>query len=113
MGWDAMVRSVRVRQGSVRQGWDATRRPRAGESPMRIRASDLWRLDGTIDRWPYFGLGVSLTLFKMGLDYLVATRFFGRDWTPFEYAVPNQVAGLLSMPPEDRFFYRTMLLVAL
>jgi uncharacterized membrane protein YhaH (DUF805 family) len=80
---------------------------------MRIRASDLWRLDGTIDRRPYFVLGVSLTLMKMGLDYLVATRLFGRDWTPFEYAVPNQVGGLLSMPREDRFFYRTMLLVAL
>jgi hypothetical protein len=80
---------------------------------MRIRPSDLWRLDGTIDRWPYLAIGVSLTLAKIGLDYLIATRLFGRDWTPFEYAVPNQVAGLFSMPPEDRFFYRTMLLVAL
>jgi hypothetical protein len=85
----------------------------AGEPELRIRASDLWRLDGTVDRWPYFVLGVSLTFFKMGLDYLVATRLFGRDWTPFEYAVPNQVSGLLSMPPEARFFYRMMLLVAL
>jgi hypothetical protein len=80
---------------------------------MRFRASDLWRLDGTIDRWPYFAIGVSLTLVKMVLDYLVATRLFGRDWTPFDYAVPNQVTGLLSMTLEDRFFYRAMLLVSL
>ena len=72
-------------------------------SPGRLpdetgRVGNRRRLDGTIDRRPYFVLGVSLTLLKMGLDYLVATRLFGRDWTPFEYAVPNQVTGLLSFP---------------
>jgi uncharacterized membrane protein YhaH (DUF805 family) len=80
---------------------------------MKVRVSDLWRLDGAIDRGPYFAIGVSLMLLKMGLDSLVATRLFGRDWTPFDYAVPSQVEGLFSMSPEDRAFYRTMLLIAL
>jgi hypothetical protein len=80
---------------------------------MRLRLSDLWRLDGTIDRLPYFVLGASLAVLKMGLDFLVATRLFGRQWSPFDYAVPRHIAGLLTMQAEDRIFYRLMLLVAL
>ena len=80
---------------------------------MRIRVSDLWRLDGTIDRRPYFVLGVSLSLLKMSIDYLVVARLFGRTWTPFDYAVPSEVAGLFSMSLADRWFFRTMLLMAL
>jgi hypothetical protein len=73
----------------------------------------LWRLDGTIDRWPYFVLGALLMVLKMGLDFLIATRLFGRDWTPFDYAVPGHVAGLFALTSEDRLFFRLMLLVAL
>ena len=51
---------------------------------MKIHLSELWRLDGTIDRRPYFVLGVSLSLLKMYFDYLIATRLFGRTWTPFD-----------------------------
>ncbi len=80
---------------------------------MKIHISDLWRLDGTIDRRPYFVLGVSLSLLKMSVDYVVATRLFGRTWTPFDYAVPSQVAGLFSMSLADRWFFRTMLFVSL
>src|SRR5262249_51602167 len=92
---------------------DGARRPHSGGPPMRIRASGLWRLDRTIDRLPDFAIGVSLTFVKMVIGYLVATRLFGREWTPFDYAVPKQVTGLLSLTLEDRFFYRVMLLVAL
>ena len=70
-------------------------------------------LDGTIDRRTYFVLGISLTALKMSLDYLVATRLFGRTWTPIDYAVPGQVAGLFSMSAMDRWFFRSMLLMAL
>jgi hypothetical protein len=80
---------------------------------MKIRVSDLWRLDGTIDRGPYFILGVSLSLLKMSLDYLVATWLFGRTWTPFDYAVPSEVSGVFSMSAADSWFFRTMLLMAL
>jgi hypothetical protein len=80
---------------------------------MKIHLSDLWRLDGTIDRRPYFVLGVSLSLLKMYFDYLIAARLFGRTWTPVDYAVPSEVAGLFSMSPADRWFFRTMLLMAL
>ena len=80
---------------------------------MKVHLSDLWRLDGTIDRWPYFVLGTSLAVVKMGLDFLVATRLFGREWTPFDYAVPHHLTGLFTFSIEDRFFYRVMLLIAL
>jgi uncharacterized membrane protein YhaH (DUF805 family) len=80
---------------------------------MKVRLSDLWRLDGTIDRWPYFVLGTSLAVAKMGFDFLVATRLFGREWTPFDYAVPHHLTGLFTFSPEDRLFYRLMLLIAL
>jgi hypothetical protein len=80
---------------------------------MKFRASDLWRLDGTIDRLPYFVLGTSLGILKIGLDFLVATRFFRREWSPFEYAVPGHLGGLFDMGNQDRYFYRLMLLNAL
>src|SRR5947209_4765216 len=80
---------------------------------MKVRLSDLWRLDGTIDRWPYFVLGTSLAVVKMSLDFLMATRLFGREWTPFEYAVPQHLSGLFTLSLEERFFYRVMLLIAL
>lgn len=80
---------------------------------MKIRVSELWRLEGTIDRGPFFAMGASLMFLKMGLDHLVALHFFGRDWSPFDYAMPGHLAGLFTMAPQDRIFYRTMLLVAL
>jgi hypothetical protein len=78
---------------------------------MTVRLWELGRLDGTIDRWPYFTLGVSLGALKLGLDFTIAARLFQRSWTPFDYAVPGQ--WLFALSPEDSFFFRTMLLVAL
>jgi hypothetical protein len=57
---------------------------------MRIRLSDLGRLDGPIDRWPYFALGAALGVLKMGLDFVAAAALFKRTWTPVDYAVPGQ-----------------------
>jgi hypothetical protein len=78
---------------------------------MRIRLSDLGRLDGTIDRWPYFTLGAALGVLKMGIDFVVAAGLFKRTWTPFDYAVPGQ--WLFALSPEDQFYFRTMLVIAL
>lgn len=47
----------------------------------------------------------------MGLDYLVATRMFDREWTPFDYVVPG--VNLFALELTDKMFFRTMLLVAL
>ena len=47
----------------------------------------------------------------MVVDFIVATWLFERRWTPFDYAVPGQ--ALFDLSSQDRFFYRTMLLVAL
>ena len=78
---------------------------------MNLRLSELGRLDGTIDRWPYFALGTSLGGLKMGLDLVVATWLFNRNWSPFEYAVPGP--WLFAISPVDQFFFRVMLVVAL
>ena len=78
---------------------------------MRIRLSELSRLDGTIDRWPYFTLGAALGVLKMGIDFVVAAGLFKRTWTPFDYAVPGQ--WLFALSPEDQFYFRTMLVIAL
>jgi hypothetical protein len=78
---------------------------------MSVRLSEVLRMDGTIDRWPYFILGSSLGLLKMVLDHLVATKVFGRSWTPFDYVVPGQ--SLFALDFADRLFFRSMLLMAL
>src|SRR4051794_35951631 len=80
---------------------------------MKIRLTDLWRLDGTIDRGPYLTIGATLMLLKVVIDHVVATRLFGREWTPFDYAVPSQLVGLFAAASQDRIFYRAMLLIAL
>ena len=77
---------------------------------MKVRLADLGRFDGMIDRRPYFALGLSLGVLKLGLDYSVATRLFERSWSPFDYAITGQ--WLFALSPQDRFFFRTMLLVA-
>ena len=77
---------------------------------MKVRLAELGRFDGTIDRRSYFALGVALGVLKLGLDYCVATRLFERSWSPFDYAVTGH--WLFALSPQDRFFFRTMLLVA-
>lgn len=81
---------------------------------MRTRASNLFRWDGTIDRGPYLVLGVGLLLLKHLLDWLVATMVFQRSWSPFNYfVVPGNTVNLLKLPELDRWFYGTLLALAL
>ena len=68
---------------------------------------------GTISPGRYFAIGLVLTLIKQGLDHLVAVKLFGRPWSPMSYAVTGEVGGLFSLDSDDRFFYGTMLTMAL
>ena len=61
----------------------------------------------------YFLIGFSLSLFKLALDFLVATQVFLKPWSPLSYAVTGEIGGLLSLDRADQFFYATMLAVAL
>ena len=44
---------------------------------MKIKLSDLWRCEGSIDRGPYVILGVALFVLKYNLDRLITYRSLG------------------------------------
>jgi hypothetical protein len=79
---------------------------------MATRIREWLHLRATIGRVPYFLIGCALMFVKLILDRIVAATF-GRPWTPFNYAVPGEVAGLFSLSYEDRAFFGAMLGVAL
>ena len=70
------------------------------------------RFRGTISPGSYFAVGFLLTVLKLGIDRVVATRLFLREWTPFNYAITGEVGGLFSLDGEEQRFYATMLAVA-
>jgi hypothetical protein len=81
---------------------------------MSIRLVQFYRLDGILDRLPYFLTGVVLLAVKHGLDWLTAAFVFDRPWSPFRYfALPAPVFQLASLPEVDRVFYCTLLVLAL
>src|SRR4051794_19037608 len=76
---------------------------------MNVKWKELWRWGGTIDRRSYLMIGTLLFGLKYLIDRTVATRLFGREWTPFQYAVPGStLRALLTLKPEDRAFFATM-----
>lgn len=52
---------------------------------MKLKLSDLWRWDGTIDRGPYLLWGALLFAVKYNLDRLVLRIGFERDWSILNY----------------------------
>src|SRR5713226_2088483 len=47
---------------------------------MKIKFSDLWRWDGTVDRGPYALIGVVGFALKHNMDRALATLVFHRRW---------------------------------
>jgi uncharacterized membrane protein YhaH (DUF805 family) len=74
---------------------------------------NLLQFGGTISPSRYFTIGFGLTVLKQVLDQLVATRVFGRPWSPLSYALTGVIGGLFSLGRDDQIFYAYMLALAL
>src|ERR1700733_4536387 len=71
------------------------------------------KFEGRISRLPYFAIGLSLTIVKQLIDWMVARGLFGRPWTPMSYALTGEIEGLFSLDQAEQSFYSIMLAVAL
>jgi hypothetical protein len=81
---------------------------------MRIRFSDLWRWNGTIDRKPYAVIGMVGFAIKHNLDRFVAVLVFHRPWTLLGYWVaPTDAVGITSLSRADAIFLATMVATSL
>lgn len=80
---------------------------------MKIKASDLWEWEGTVDRGAFTFWGVLLFAIKYNIDRFAASVFYNRLWSPFNYYVPAKSGSLLSLSREDYPFYAFMLLLAI
>ena len=49
----------------------------------------------------------------MLLDLLMATRVFGRPWSPMNYALTGEIEGIFALDPADQSFYWSMLAISL
>lgn len=67
----------------------------------------------TLGRVAYALAGLLLFGLKHNLDRVVASAFFGRSWSLFNYVVPPEHgASLLRLKPGEMRFYATLLLLA-
>ncbi len=80
---------------------------------MKLKLSDLWTWQGTIDRGRYAVLGVLLFAFKHNLDRLVASVVFKKPWGLFNYLLPGAAVSLLDLSPSDQLFFAGMVALAL
>lgn len=81
--------------------------------PMKIKLSDLWRWDGTIDRGPFFFWGVLLFVVKFNVDRLASWLLFGRSWSIFDYQRAGEFIWRTLPPREDGVYYSTLIALAL
>src|SRR5437764_9090072 len=67
-----------------------------------------------IGRLPYLLAGVGLFAVKYLLDWLVATRQFGRPWSPWHYLAwpDNDTLHVYELPDIDQPFVLSMLLIS-
>ena len=80
---------------------------------MRLKLSDLWTWQGTIDRGRYAFWGVLLFALKHNLDRLVASVVFKKPWGLFNYLLPGAAFSLLELSRSDQIFFAGMVAMAL
>ncbi len=80
---------------------------------MKLKLADLWRAGGTIDRGTYAIIGVLGFALKHNLDRFVASYWFHRPWTLFNYWMPvRDIARITELPRRDAAFLATMVALA-
>jgi len=80
---------------------------------MKIKLSDLWRWDGTIDRGPFLFWGVLLFAVKFNADRLVSWFLFGRGWSIFDYQRAGEFLWRTLPSAGDGVYYSTLVALAL
>ncbi len=81
---------------------------------MKIRISDLWRWNGTIDRGRYALIGIAGFALKHNLDRFVATLVFHRRWELFNYWIPpTRAVRITSLSSGDQTFLASLLLISI
>ncbi|MEL6182828.1 MAG: DUF805 domain-containing protein, partial [Myxococcota bacterium] len=80
---------------------------------MNIKFSDLWRWDGTVERGPYVLIGVIGFALKHNIDRIVASAFFDRGWSLFNYLEPKEAVTVTQLQQDDAIFFATLLALAL
>jgi hypothetical protein len=80
---------------------------------MKIRISDLWRWDGTIDRGPYAALGISLMLVKYAIDRWLTWNLAGLTFSPWAYWLRTGPIPDLAHDPSRASYGYAMLASAL
>lgn len=77
--------------------------------------ASLFTLWGSVSRRRYLLWGVSLFVIKYTIDWLVATQFMGREWSPLRYLIwpDGNAVFILDLPVADQRFAMVMLAIAL
>lgn len=80
---------------------------------MNFRLADLWDWRGTVARGKYLLIGLILFTLKHNLDRIIATVYFKRRWSLFNYWVFGEASSVEGASLDYRKFYATLILVAL
>jgi uncharacterized membrane protein YhaH (DUF805 family) len=64
-----------------------------GNKTMKLKISDLWRWDGTINRSAFVLWGVLLFVVKCGLDCFLSAVIFHESWSVFDYLGAGVLSG--------------------
>jgi hypothetical protein len=76
---------------------------------VKLRLSDLWRWEGTLDRGPYAVLGLLLTALKYNIDRLLMASLYGNPWRWTLYWMPGDTFSRLLNDPEAAVVRWTLL----
>jgi uncharacterized membrane protein YhaH (DUF805 family) len=80
---------------------------------MNFSLSDLWNWRGTVGRGKYLLMGLVLFGVKHNLDRFVATVYFKRSWSLFNYWVFGELPNVSVAPLDYKKFYATLILIAI
>jgi hypothetical protein len=81
---------------------------------MPLQISLLWASNRTINRVPYVLVGVLLFATKFAIDWTIATQWFDRPWSPFNYLIwpTDRVTRVFELGDPEREFSLALLLVS-